>query len=222
MRRHSILSDTDWLYLPRGSNFNEMWLFCLFSFFSLLVGIKALFRGPPWKTNGLPLESIWQRELEVARTAEIKKCPRDLCATWFFSTIAERTKGKINNSCRFVNVVLIRSCSLSKWKECGISQKKKIYISFWTLITLCSCAPDFVSSTVCGGLHRVFVCPPFFSCHAPYSSSAFWPLCLFSHKTTWKDKISCLFFVVVFCPRSRKRWTKWQKSYLGILHMLSP
>lgn len=128
IRQHSLLSNKHWLYLPKGGNFNEM---CLFFFFVyLLDGIKALPRAP-WKTNGLPLESIWQR----CRRGGNKEM-----STWFmchmiFSTIAGRTKE--NDSCLSTALYVAFWAVVLSVNERNVSSFSKFFEHSLLCVALC-------------------------------------------------------------------------------------
>lgn len=149
---------------------------------------KLFFPRAPWKTNGLPLESIWR-----VCVVEIKKRPHDLCAIWFPVQLREEHKQKkwlMLEQCivrwRFDKQAF--SLSLSQMKEmCHLSRKNSPGFHYF----VCPSVPAFVSPTASEvvfsrgrGLHCISL-PAFFLIFLPSSFSFIQnlepDLCLPSH-----------------------------------------
>lgn len=191
---------------PEGGGGQLQWnapVLSLFFFFftpSSWMASKLFFPRAPWKTNGLPLESIWR-----VCVVEIKKRPHDLCAIWFPVQLREEHKQK---KWLMLEQCIVRwrfdkqAFSLSLANERNVSSFSKKF-SRLSLLCLSLCARfcfthRLWSSFFEGQRASLYLSACLFSYFSPfvillYSKFGAWPLSPFSHEKVWMTKMNFSF-----------------------------
>lgn len=203
----------------KGGNFNEM---CLLSFvFLSLRWHQSSFPKAPWKTNGLPHESIWHWCMRGGNKE---------MSTWFMcpmisSTIAGRTKEKKLLALQHCSVRCFdkQAFSVQMKEMCHLPQNPPSFHYF-----VCPSAPAFVSPTVSEVVFEgqraslypsvwlsFFFVPSFFVNLLIHNLEP--DLCLRSHTKSLNSWDEPSFFLHI-CLRGGG-WRK-RESYLGWSHVL--